>query len=228
MMTSRKILLLFVFALIPTAILSQSNSPQSPVEISGEPRHHPKFENEFVRIWDVTVPAGDATLWHAHRNDNVVVSFGDVNLRIETLGRDPVESLWKFGEVRFAKATYVHRAMNIGKTSFHNLTIELLKSPAGSNLSKEPGREPVLENERVRVFRVTLEPGQSAPMHTHEVPGLAIALSAGELEVTTRGKDKPDRVTRPLGDSTWRAGAVTHSLKNVGKTRFEGVDIEFK
>jgi len=222
-------LLLSLFtALIPLSVWSQSNSPQSPVEISGEPRHHPKLENEFVRIWDVTVPAGDATLWHAHRNDNVVVSFGDVNLRIETVGRDPSESLWKFGEVRFAKATYIHRAMNIGKTPFHNLTIELLKSPAVSNLKKEPGREPVLENERVRVFRVTLEPGQSAPMHTHEVPGLAIALSAGELEVTTQGKDKPDRLKRPLGDVTWRAGAVTHSLKNVGQRRFEGVDIEFK
>jgi beta-alanine degradation protein BauB len=122
----------------------------------------------------------------------------------------------------------VTQALNIGKTSFHNLTIELLKPPAGSNLTKAPGREPVLENESVRVFRVTLDPGQSAAMHTHEVPGLAIALSAGELEVTTQGKAKPDRVTRPLGDVTWRAGAVTHSLKNVGKTRFEGVDIELK
>jgi hypothetical protein len=80
--------LTFALALIPLSVWSQSNSPQSPVEISGEPRHHPKLENEFVRIWDVTVPAGDATLWHAHRKDNVVVSFGDVNLRIETLGRD--------------------------------------------------------------------------------------------------------------------------------------------
>ncbi len=61
--------LLFTIALIPIVVFSQSNSPQSPVEIGGEPRHHPKFENEFVRIWDVTVPAGDATLWHVHRNE---------------------------------------------------------------------------------------------------------------------------------------------------------------
>ena len=220
--------LMLAFALVPIAAWSQSNSPQNPVELSGEPRHHPKFENELVRIWDVTVPAGDTTLWHAHRIDNVVVSFGDVQLRIETLGRDPVESLWKFGEVRFTKATYVHRAMNIGKTSFHNFTIELLKPPAGHTLAQVPGREPVLENERVRVFRVTLEPGQSLPMHTHEVPGLSIALTAGEIEVTTQGKDRPDRVSRPAADLSWRAGAGTHSLKNVGKTRFEALDIELK
>lgn len=219
---------LLMLASLTWASLPQSNSPQSPVELSGEPRHHPKFENEFVRIWDVTVPAGDTTLWHAHRKDNVVVSLGDVKLRIETLGRDPVEGPWNFGEVRFAKATYVHRAMNIGTTPFHNLTIELMKEPGEANLTKEAGREPVLENERVRVFRVTIEPGQSMPMHTHEVPLLAIALTAGDLEFTTKGREKPDRVSRPLGDVTWRAGAITHAVKNVGKARYEGLDVEFK
>jgi quercetin dioxygenase-like cupin family protein len=220
--------LLSVLTSFPFVNLQQSNSPQSPVEISGEPRHHPKFENEFVRLWDVTVPAGDTTLWHAHRNDNVVVSFGDVKLRIETLGRDPVEGPWKFGEVRFSKATYIHRAMNVGTTSFHNFTIELLKAPGSATLTKVPGREPVLENERVRVFRVALDPGQSGPMHTHTVPILAIALTAAELEVTTEGKAQPERVKRPEGNVLWRSEPVTHAIKNVGKTRYEGVDIEFK
>src|SRR5437868_15122576 len=125
MRLSLSLILLLAFSLVPTGMLSQSNSPQSPVEISGEPRHHPKFENEFVRIWDVTVPAGDATLWHVHRNDNVVVTFADANLRLESAIAAPAEAQWKFGEVRFAKATYTHRAINIGTTPFHNLTTEL-------------------------------------------------------------------------------------------------------
>jgi quercetin dioxygenase-like cupin family protein len=223
---------LLTFALIPAAPLSQSNSPQSPAEISGEPRHHPKFENEFVRVWDVTVPAGDATLWHIHRNDNVVVTLGDASLRIETVGAAPAEVQWKFGDVRFGKATYVHRAMNIGTTPFHNMTIEILKSPAGSqelSKPKEPiTRTPVLENERVRVYRVTLEPGQATTVHTHLLPGLAVAITAGEIEITTEGKDKPDRVSLPATDVRWRGGPATHSIKNVGKTRFEAVDIELK
>lgn len=208
----------------------QSNSPQSPVEISGEPRHHPKLENEFVRIWDVTVPAGEATLWHVHRNDNVVVTFADANLRLESATAAPAEAQWKFGEVRFAKATYVHRAINTGATPFHNLTIELLKSPGPQEQSpKYPiTRTPVLENERVRVFRVTLEPGQSTAMHTHVFAGLSIALTSGEIEITTEGKKPADKLSLPLGDVRWRAGAVTHSVKNVGKTRFEAVDVELK
>ena len=224
---------LCLLATIPIGALTQSNSPQNPVEISGEPRHHPKYENEFVRIWDVTVPAGDATLWHAHRNDNVVVVFGDANLRIETLGRDPVEAQWKYGEVRFSKATYVHRAMNVGTTSFHNLTIELLKSPTprflkDAEMPSMPGREIVLDNDRVRAYHITIAPGSSFEMHTHFLPRLSIALTAGELEVRTAGKDKPDKLNVPVADARWRAGAVTHSIKNVGKKTFEGIDIEFK
>ncbi len=225
-------LLLALLLLIPIIAISQSNSPQSPVEIKGEPRHHPKFENEFVKIWDVTVPGGDATLWHAHRNDNVVVTLAPAKLHLETLGRDPVDAEWKYGEVRFSKATYIHRAINAGTTAFHNLTIELLKPPAAnSNSSPLPngaGREPILENERVRVFRLSLEPGQSAPTHTHPLPGLAIAITRGELEVTTSGNAKPERTKIVETDVRWRPGSATHSIKNVGKTHFDGIDIEFK
>ncbi|HVS80862.1 MAG TPA: amidohydrolase family protein [Pyrinomonadaceae bacterium] len=209
-----------------------SGSADSPVEISGEPRHHPKFENEFVRIWDVTVPPGDVTLWHVHRNDNVVVTFGDASLRIETVGAAPAESQLKFGDVGFRKATYVHRAINIGTTPFHNFTIEILKSPPGpQSLSPRTGqtsRQPILENERVRVYRLSLAPGESTEIHTHLLSGLGVAITTGEIEVITEGRDKPDRLKLPAGDLRWRAGAVTHSIKNVGKTRFEAIDIELK
>jgi quercetin dioxygenase-like cupin family protein len=225
-------LILLAFVLTPTGTLSQSNSPQSPVEISGEPHHHPKFENEFVRIWDVTVPAGDATLWHAHRNDNVVVTLGGASLRIETAGGAPAEVQWNFGDVKFGKAPYVHRAMNVGTTPFHNLTIEILKSPPLSgtlaNTKEEITRAPILENDRVRVYKLSLAPGESTTTHTHFLPGMGISITPGTIQVTTTGKDKRERVKVPAGDVRWRSGPITHSIKNVGKARFEAIDIELK
>jgi quercetin dioxygenase-like cupin family protein len=221
---------LLLLATVSFATLSQSNSAQSPVEIAGEAHHHPKFENEFVRVWDVTVPGGDATLWHAHRNDNVVVTLAPAQLHIDTLGRDPADAEWKFGEVRFSKATYVHRAINVGTTPFHNLTIELLR-PTNfvadpSNLPAEPGLIPILENDRVSVNRLSLAPGEAVPTHTHPYPGLQVTLTAAEIEVTANGKT----VQHPVkaADVSWRAGGVTHSIKNAGKTTFEAVDIELK
>jgi oxalate decarboxylase/phosphoglucose isomerase-like protein (cupin superfamily) len=222
---------LCILALIPIAAISQSNSPQSPVEISGEAHHHPKFENEFLRVWDVTVPAGEATLWHVHRNDNVVVTLGDANLRLENVTGSPSEAQWKFGEVRFAKATYTHRAMNIGTTPFHNFTVELLKptnfaaDPAALP-TEEAGAKPILENERVRVYRLSLAPGEAQVMHTHPLPGLVVTLTAAQIEVTANGK----AVTHPVksNDVSWQAGGVSHSVRNVGQNRFESLIIEMK
>ena len=65
-------------------------------------------------------------------------------------------------------------------------------------------------------------------MHTHLLPGLGITVTAAEVVVTTKGKDKPDHLQLPAGDLRWRASAVTHSVKNIGKTRFDAVDIELK
>ena len=225
-------LFLFItFAAIPAVTSSQSNSPQSPVEISGEPRHHPKFENEFVRIWDVTVPAGDATLWHAHRNDNVVVTLSDASLRIENAAAAPAESQWKFGQVRFAKATYVHRAINIGTTPFHNLTIELLKSPTASpqpSAQNPETRQPILENDRVIVFRVSLAPGESLPMHRHRFAGLGVMLSDAEIAFQNEGSKQVQKLKVTAGYVRWRPDPITHSVQNIGKTRLEAIDIELK
>jgi quercetin dioxygenase-like cupin family protein len=85
-----------------------------------------------------------------------------------------------------------------------------------------------LENDRVRVFRLSLAPGESAATHFHPWPGLAIALTAGELEVVTSGNPKAEQMKVVESEVRWRAGAVTHSIKNVGQTRFEGIDIELK
>jgi quercetin dioxygenase-like cupin family protein len=167
-------------------------------------------------------------LWHAHRNDNVVVTLAPAKLHIETLGRDPVDDEWKFGEVRFGKATYIHRAVNVGTTAFHNFTIELLK-PSNAKppaLPKEAGREPILENDRVRVYRLSIAPGETIATHTHPFPGVVVTMTNAEIEITAEGKTA--RYPIKGNDITWRSGGATHSIKNVGQTRFEALDIELK
>lgn len=220
----------FYFRTAGSNSTSKSNltSPAA-AEMREEAHHHLKFENEFVRVWDVTVPAGDATLWHIHRFDNVIVGFGNAHLRVETVGAATSDSKWKFGEVRFAKATYTHRATNVGTTDFHNCIVEFLKSlgPAsGPKPNEAIDRPPVLDNERARVYRITLEPGQSTTVHTQA--GLSIAITAGDIEVTIQGNRTPDRLSRIAGDIHWRANPVTYSMKNIGKMTFEVLDIQLK
>jgi hypothetical protein len=145
---ARSLFLLLILTLTDAAVFSQKaacGTPGAPVELSNEPHHHLKFENEYVRVWDTMIPANDATLWHRHSNDNVVITLGDANVRVETVGTAPAESQPKFGDVGFRKASYVHRTMSIGTAPFHNMAIEILKSPPSdpqSKIKQQIGREP--------------------------------------------------------------------------------------
>src|SRR5262249_28741398 len=103
-------------------ILTISICAQAPVPVSKEPRHHLKFENEYVRVFDVLVPPGDTTLFHIHSNDYVFVSIGDATLKAEIPGGQPSDLIMKDGESRFTKGPITHRVRNVAKTPFRNVT----------------------------------------------------------------------------------------------------------
>lgn len=201
---------------------------QAPVPVANEPRHHLKFENQFVRVFDVQVPPADTTLFHIHSNDYLFVSIGDATLKGEVMGAQPADLVVKDGECRYSKATITHRVTNIGKELFRNITIEVLKSPGvGAPATEIAGHTLVLDNERVHVERLVIEPGQSIGSHTHSRSGLGVAVSAAEIQVSSLGQS-PRTVQFKPGDFQWLDGPVTHSMKNTGKTRFEAIHIEWK
>ena len=90
--------------LIASAVLSLLAvlpiAAQAPVPVASEPRHHLKFENQFVRVFDVQVPTGDTTLFHIHSNDYLFVSIGDATLKGEVMGQQPADLIVKDGECR--------------------------------------------------------------------------------------------------------------------------------
>src|SRR5215472_6856554 len=102
---------------------------QSPVPVTKEGHHHLKFENKYVRVFDVVVPANDETLFHVHANDYAYVSLGDAALKAQSPGGPVTDLNLKNGEVRFTKATITHRVINPGATPFRNITVEILASP---------------------------------------------------------------------------------------------------
>jgi quercetin dioxygenase-like cupin family protein len=235
MRSSKTLFFLLLLSFASANTLSQSLGPgtaQSPVEIRNEPHHHLLLKNDYVRVWETLILAGDATLWHIHNNDNVVITLGDARVRVETVGAATAESLLKRGEVGFRKAPYVHRAISIGTTPFHNFAIEILKSPHNSQtlskLKEQMGREPIIENDGVRVYRVALSPSESTGMLTHPLSGLMVTIMYGEIVVQRKGKDKPEQTKVAAGNIRWITGPLTYSIKNVGTTVFEALDIELK
>lgn len=203
-------------------------SAQSPVAVSDEPRHHLKFENQYTKVFDVVVPPGDATLFHTHSNDYVFISIGAADLNAQVMGADAAPLPLKDGETRFTKAPIIHRIENKGAAPFRNITIEILRSSgAPDSIEEIAGHTVVIDNERVRVERLILEPGQTTGLHKHTLPGLGVAVSGGNVVIESPGQ-KAQTVELKAGDFRWRDGATTHSIKNIGKSRFEAIDVEWK
>jgi len=203
---------------------------QSPVPVANEPRHHLKFENEYVRVFDVVVPPGDTTLFHVHSSDYAFVSIGDATLKAEVMGGQPSDLIVKNGEARFTKGPITHRVSNVAGAPFRNITIEILKSPGPVGFSTpdtSPGHSVVLENDRVRVERLILEPGRSTNIHTHSLSALSVFLTKSKVRVESPGA-KAETIEYKPGDFRWRSAPITHSIKNIGSTRFEAVGIDWK
>ncbi|MGZ4896751.1 MAG: hypothetical protein ACXVJ0_09805, partial [Candidatus Angelobacter sp.] len=91
MRTSRIAGLLF----LATATLAQQ---QQPVEITSEPSHHLVFQNEYVRVFDVTVAPKATTLVHKHNHDYLFVTLGDSDVVSVRPGEKPVALQLKDGE----------------------------------------------------------------------------------------------------------------------------------
>ncbi|HMG34793.1 MAG TPA: hypothetical protein VKM94_12725 [Blastocatellia bacterium] len=211
--------------------LSVMAAPQDSVIIDKEPYHHLKFENKYVRLFDVSVPSGAATLFHTHPEDYLFVSIGDANLKAQVLGGQPFDLILKNGETRYSKGPLTHRVQNPEKSVFRNVTIEVLGSPGGKSdatpLDKVPHHTLVLDNDKVRVSRLVLEPGQSTGMHTHSLSEVAVVVSGGTIENQESGQ-QPQRMELATGESRWHGEKRTHSIKNIGRSRVEVVAIELK
>jgi quercetin dioxygenase-like cupin family protein len=225
-MASTTPLLLSLFLLV-------SANPQSPVTVEKEPRHRLRFENRHVRVFDVLIPQGDASLFHIHEHDGIGIKLTDALIRDEKFGGKPEELQVQRGVVSFSHfpEALTHRVSNVGTTPFRNMFIEILPSTSAPgdvpSTTVTPGHAVVLENGRVRVSRRVLAPGRSTDSHTHALRCLAVAVTDGEISRGAPGEESKTLHIKQ-GDSVWLEAGTMHSLKNVGTAPFEAVDIELK
>src|SRR5215813_2416568 len=115
----------FVFLVLMVAVVTAQTS--SEVEITAEPHHHFAFENQFVRVFTVEVPAHKDTLMHWHRHDYFFVTLGASEVVNAVKGKEPVTLKLQNGETHLISATMAHVARNLADTPFRNVTIELMQ-----------------------------------------------------------------------------------------------------
>ena len=97
------------------------------------------------------------------------------------------------------------------------------------------GTRLLFENERVRVWDLTLAPGETLPLHRHELDYLYVVIGGGNLQTgfADGTADEPRKMadgevrfrelSSPGGDQR-----ATHSATNVGGTPWGNIVVELK
>src|SRR5215467_8114066 len=80
--------------------------------------------------------------------------------------------------------------------------------------------EPMLlfENDRVKAWSLTLDPGQSTPQHTHQLDEIVICLESSKLRVVKAGPEPEGQTMQPKVGEVFmpQVKGVTHVLMNTG------------
>lgn len=93
-----------------------------PVRVAGD-THRIAFENMFVRVLDVRIPAGKTEPRHRHPH-GLSVYFTDWDAKVTVDGKPPQVNQRKAGTFAWSDAL-VHAVENVSKSEGHVLRIEL-------------------------------------------------------------------------------------------------------
>ena len=104
------------------------------------------------------------------------------------------------------------------------------RGPAGttvSNRSGIAGYTQIMDNARLRAWRVVLKPGEATGQITQTAAGLRVYVHGGVLAEMVPGS--ADRGMAPYaGDFIWQDAGQTRAVKNTGTTLIEFVEFELK
>ncbi|HXL23340.1 MAG TPA: hypothetical protein VOA78_12780 [Candidatus Dormibacteraeota bacterium] len=235
-------------AILVIAFFLNAQAPAA-VPVAQEPHHHLVFENSYVRVLRVSIPANESTLLHQHDASYVYVSLGPADIVNAVQGKPEVHPKLTDGQVGYAKGGFAHVATAVG-IPFNNVTIELLL-PQGDprNLCEkivdgpldacnQPTRslpfkaKPLLETDEARVVRNSL----AAKAHYTQPAKfgmLFVVLNDSELQIDVPGQ--PSKSLRGgevfwlnPGDSAVLTGLVEQGTSNYLTLLFKDADAAAK
>jgi hypothetical protein len=226
-----------VLALAGVASPAFAQGEEGAVPIEQAPYHLPVFSNEYVTVLKIEIPPQRDTGYHTHTRDSVSVNIEPADNVNQDLGSSQVvkSARAERGRVQFtaygAQPPRSHKNTNVGTTPFHNVSFIFKASkPHGftpSTRADASAYTSVLDNGRVRGWRLVLEPGQSVAAITQQAPGLRIVVSGGEIVESVPGQ--PDRsMLLRTGEFYWQNPKTTRAVRNRGTSRIELVEFELK
>ncbi|MDX2220371.1 MAG: hypothetical protein SF172_15245 [Burkholderiales bacterium] len=197
--------------------------------------HHQVYADEDFSILNNRYPPNGDSGMHTHFLDHLYVAIQPAQVSGQNLGRPlaamPPVPMGAAGYGAMGNEPRTHRIVNGDKGIAHFVVIELRRAkPLGTPVSSReaaPQYVQIIDNPRLRAWRLILEPGQSAPAITQGNKGVQVVVRGGLL--TTVRANSPDQVLflRP-GDVSLQAAGATRALKNGGTETIELVEMELK
>jgi quercetin dioxygenase-like cupin family protein len=90
------------------------------------------------------------------------------------------------------------------------------------------GTDLIFEDERIRVWRIELAPGEVADFHTHELDYTTVVVD-GDVVERPNADGTTDMITVAPGQlMRWYDGTQRHGLRNAGSRPFRNVIVELK
>jgi hypothetical protein len=192
---------------------AQNPAAQQVVPVSNEPHHRLVLQNDFVHVFNVSVPPLDATLTHQHDLPYFAVFLGPADLVNLVLGKLEAHLTLQDGQVIFSPGGFAHLVRTDSGIAFHNITVELAK-PQGiaRNICKQivtgplgacpqqaaPGKKtapaaadddiPYFETDEVRVDLIKVAGGRDYVEEMLKLNALLIALTNANLNVNLGGQ----------------------------------------
>jgi hypothetical protein len=213
--------------------LPQGGAAPPAIPVEEAPYHVPAFRNELVTVLNVFIPSKRSSGYHRHSLDSIGVLVSDTQRTGQVLGAEatatPLRGRGSANFTNYAREPLVHTVAVTGDAPFHNIVVELMYPAPGRFTAGTRGAAytQILDNERVRVWRLVLEPGQTAAAITQSAPGIRVVIDGGELVESVPGQ--PDRAKAPRsGEFFWQDLGMTRAVRNVGSTRIELVELELK
>ena len=204
------------------------------VDVRNEPQHRHEFENDKVRIYDVLLPPGYVTLYHAHTLDTIYVAVQGAKVKIKSLlGSIPVPTdrpiptgivFWN----QHTKEPVIHGVTNTDSHAARLVGVELIFEHTSLVRQALSGKGLVLKDthNKVRVYTLELAPGENTGALAIDFSGLVIALTEASVE---RISDTGASQISSFEPASWTwlnaPGKVT--FRNVGVSTFKAVLYEF-
>ena len=143
------------------------HSTRAQVPVGEEPHHQVIFENQNIRLINLTIPPGDTTLSHTHTFGSVVIFLSKSAFAILDHGHQPLVTNVNPGHTvyrNYGERPAVHKVWSADQSTFRCLVIEIKRRNLSGNkcspLPDSAGLHLLWQQESVNAYQLDFSGGE--------------------------------------------------------------------